>query len=139
MSLIDTLDTLDTLETIETKNITETIQKKEEIIIQYNSREFNCDFFKKKEKSNLLLLIRKEYVKYIESPFDKMMTLKINLTKRLALYHKFIKNLLEIIFPVPFVNNIIKTYIGLTVNNVYINIDNYLKLIEPVYHKKCKK
>ena len=107
----------------------------EEIIIKYNSKTYNDIFFKKKEKSNLLLKICKDHIKYIISPFDEILTYKINITKRLILYNKLIKKYIlnKILIDNYSINedgiiNNIFSYIGHSVKNIYIDNKNILKI-----------
>tara|TARA_A100001015_G_C14980803_1_gene709363 strand:- start:1425 stop:1775 length:351 start_codon:yes stop_codon:yes gene_type:complete len=101
----------------------------QEIIIPYNSKTFNKDFFKKKEKKDLILIIHKNYLKYTLSPFEYVLTSKINASKRLILYRKNVSNILKNLFNIQKnymgdgLIEIILKYIGLSVNDIYINLN----------------
>lgn len=66
-----------------------------EIVINYDSAYFNNRFFKKREKKDILILKFKTYLKFVTSPHDNILTYKINYTKRLILYKKIVKKILE--------------------------------------------
>lgn len=107
----------------------------EEIVIKYNSKTYNDIFFKKKEKSDLLLKIYKDHIKYVITPFDEILTYKINITKRLILYNKLVKKyiLSKILINNYYLNergvvNKIFSYIGHSISNIYINNQNILKI-----------
>ena len=107
----------------------------EEIVIKYNSKTYNDIFFKKKEKSNLLLKIYKDHIKYVITPFDEILTYKINITKRLILYNKLVKKyiLSKILINNYYLNengivNKIFSYIGHSIDNIYIDNKNILKI-----------
>ena len=65
------------------------MEESSEITIPYNSKEYNTIFFKKHERKELLLLIYKNYLKYKISPFDEYLTLKINSSRRVFLFNRF--------------------------------------------------
>lgn len=101
----------------------------EETIIFYDSKTFQKEFFKKKEKKELIISIFKNHLKYNISPFEFELTEKVNCIKRLILYRKYIRTFLKELF-----NNkmnymgdgiieIIIKYIGISVSDVYINIE----------------
>jgi len=94
-----------------------------EIIISYNSEEYNTIFFKKHEKKGLLLSLKKKYLKYIRSPYDDILTLKLNSSKRVFIFNKFIDSLLDIVlnqYNLIDIKKMIKCYIGYNIDNVYI-------------------
>tara|TARA_B100000424_G_C22891820_1_gene474427 strand:+ start:407 stop:763 length:357 start_codon:yes stop_codon:yes gene_type:complete len=117
------------------------MEKSSEIIIPYNSKEYNNIFFKKREKKGLLLLLNKKYLRYIPSPYEDLLTLKINCSRRISIFNKFIDSLLNIIlmkYNLIDIKKTIKYYIGGNIDNVYIedktwgNLLENLKIIEKV-------
>lgn len=117
------------------------MEESREIIIPYNCKEYNNIFFKKREKKGLLLSLNKKYLKYIPSPYEDILTLKINCSRRVYIFNKFIDSLLDIVlikYNLIDVKKIIKYYIGCNIDNVYIedktwnNLLKNLKIIEKV-------
>ena len=109
-------------------------------VINYNSTTYNSLFFKKREKKELLLKIRKSYLKYVESPYDYIMTFKINSSRRALLFNNLLNEILNkvlIKYNLLDVKNIIKTYVGCGINNIYIEDESWNNIM--TYLNKFKK
>lgn len=105
-------------------------------IINYNSTTYNTIFFKKREKKELLLKIKKSYLKYVESPYDYIMTFKINSSRRALLFNNLLDEILNkvlIKYNLLDVKKIIKTYIGCSIDNIYIEDKSWNNMMTYLY------
>ena len=95
-----------------------------DIIIRYDSYTFNNIYFKKKEKKNLLLIIKENHLIYIKSLYDDFLTHKINLTRRFILYKSLINKYLNAILPyqINCVCQDIMKFIGLSLTDIYSSV-----------------
>lgn len=94
-----------------------------DIVINFNSSTYNTIFFKKREKKELLLVINKNYLKYIPSPYDYTMTFKINATRRAILFSILIDKIINTVlsrYNLTDVKKMIRKYIGFGIDNIYI-------------------
>lgn len=108
------------------------MEETSDIIIPFNSNTYNRIFFKKHERKELLLLIHKNYLKYKISPFDEHLTLKINSSRRVLVFNRFIDSILDTILSRYLLNDVKKTikyYIGCGIDNVYIEDKTWINLL----------
>lgn len=109
---------------------------KNDVIINYNSTTYNTIFFKKREKKELLLTIKESYLKYVESPYDYIMTFKINSSRRVLLFNKLLDEILNKIlieYNLIDVKKTIKKYIGCGVDNIYIEDKSWNNMMTYLY------
>ncbi len=113
------------------------MEETNDIVINFNSITYNTTFFKKREKKDILLIIKQNYLKYIPSPYDYIMTFKINAIKRIKLFNILIDKIINTVlsrYNLTDVRKMIRKYIGSTIDDVYIE-DKSWKLM--LYSNPC--